>query len=84
MLAFTPCCRATPATDAPGNIASSTILRFSAMLRRCRLCPSTFITAELSTITSRTTSLQVMISLAWLAVQTVVTGRLPRTRIPTY
>jgi acyl CoA:acetate/3-ketoacid CoA transferase alpha subunit len=57
------CSRATRATDAPGCIASSTILRFSAMLRRCRLGCSIFTTAELSITTSSITTLRVMISL---------------------
>ena len=34
---FTPCARATRATDALGDSVSSTIRRFSAMLRCCRL-----------------------------------------------
>src|SRR5580698_7915969 len=55
MLAFAPCSRAIRAIDAPGCIANSTILRFSAMLRRCRFCPSTYTIATSTTITSQDT-----------------------------
>jgi hypothetical protein len=36
-LAFTPCFRATAATDAPGAIASSRIVRFSSFVLNRRL-----------------------------------------------
>ena len=62
MLAFTPCSRSTRATDAPGCIAFSTTLRFSAILRRCRLPYSIFTAAEPFITTSSTTTLRVMIS----------------------
>ena len=52
-----------PAIQAPGGIASSTILRFSAILRRGRLGCSTHTTAKPFITTSSTTTLPVMISL---------------------
>src|SRR3974377_2167200 len=72
MLALTPCSRATRATEAPGCIASSTILRFSAMLRRCRLGCPTFPTAELSITTSHITEANVKTE--WEFLNEVVEG----------
>ncbi|SRR6266436_5922771 len=48
-LAFTPCARATCATDAPGCNVSSTIRRFSATDRRLRGSLLTTIRSEVST-----------------------------------
>ena len=76
MLALTPCSRATRAIDAPGCIACSTILRFSAMLRRCRLSPSAFAIADPSTHHLACCSVQVMIALLMVTVQVAKTVRL--------
>jgi len=49
--------------QAPGCIANSKILRFYAILRRCRLGRLTHTTAKPFITTSSTTTLPVMISL---------------------
>src|SRR5713101_5831093 len=88
-LALTPCARATRATDAPSTNVSSTIRRFSAMLRCCRVgAPNDSLLAVITSRTCREVSISApsahhsvsvhftRMALNYGDVQTVTTGRL--------
>src|SRR6266571_1597460 len=88
-LALIPCARATRATDAPSTNVSSTIRRFSAMLRCCRVgAPNDSLLAVITSRTCREVSISApsghhsvsvhftRMALNYGDVQTVTTGRL--------